>query len=324
MRLPNLRLASLSVRIPLLLMAGAFAAALAVGINSHFQSAATIIENDRRMANSISNYRAGILTRIGEQFTADMRIMAASPTIREAYEFIEGVYRSRVLKDDTLQRHYVGKKPPSGQTRADYLGQDDRSAYAVAHRRWHPVLRSVALEKKLYDLFLITPDGEVIYTVEKESDFATNLRSGPWRNTGLARAFEGALAKAATGQPHFEDFEPYAPSDGAAAAFLAMAMRGERGEVLGVVAIQLPDSVVSNTISAPFGDNGTSYALGADGRLRTAVSKRGEHKIFAQGPYGDLIREAQGEQRRAAAFMASLDGREAYIAMTASEFLGKT
>ncbi len=186
------RLNSLSIRIPLLLIGGAFVAALAVGVNSHIQSSRSLIKKDMETADNTARFRATVLNRIGEGFATDLRIMADAPTIREAYDFLSGVYDNRATKDDALRRHYTERKPPSGQTRADYLGEEDRSTYAIGHKRWHPLLRSMARDKKLYDLFLISPTGEVIYTVEKEADFATNLRTGPWRATGLARAFEGA------------------------------------------------------------------------------------------------------------------------------------
>ncbi len=42
----------------------------------------------------------------------------------------------------------------------------------------------------LYDLFLMDTEGNVIYTAEREDDFGTNLETGPYRDSGLARAYE--------------------------------------------------------------------------------------------------------------------------------------
>jgi len=38
-----------------------------------------------------------------------------------------------------------------------------------------------------YDVFLITPQGEIIYTHKHEQDFATNLIDGPYRNSQWPR-----------------------------------------------------------------------------------------------------------------------------------------
>ncbi len=317
------RLNSLSIRIPLLLFGSAFIAALAVGVNSHIQSAGMLVQKDMESANSIARFRANVVKRIGEGFATDLRIMADAPTVREAYDFLSGVYDNRATKDDALRRHYTERKPPNGQTRADYLGEDDRSTYAIGHKRWHPLLKSMAREKRLYDLFLISPTGEVIYTVEKESDFATNLRTGPWRSTGLARAFEGALAKAAKDEVQFEDFEPYEPSAGEPASFLAKAVRDENGQVLAVLGAQISDAAISTFVAGTFDEDGISYAVGEDGRLRTPVESRGKHKLFSQTPLKALIEKAKAAGKPVADFSTSIDGQEAYIALAPAEFIGR-
>jgi methyl-accepting chemotaxis protein len=323
MRFLPARLNNLTVKIPLMLIACAFVAAAAVGVNSHIQASAALIKNNSDLVKSIAIYRSLVLKRISDGFATDIKIMAESQTLHEAYEFINGTYDSREPKNNTLHEHYVKRPVAAGASRAEYLGQDDRSSYAIAHKRWHPLLRSVAKDKKLYDLFLITPSGDVIYTVEKEPDFATNLKTGPWRDTGLARAFQGALAKAGTGQAHFEDMEAYAPSDGSAAAFIAQAMKTATGQLIGVVAIQLPDTVLSELLSRPFGTGGTSYVMGSGARLRTQVDVRGTHKVFAQTPLQELIKTAAAAGGKADTFTKSLDGEESFIAVARSEFLGK-
>jgi len=85
-----------------------------------------------------------------------------------------------------------------------------------------------------YDVFLITPQGEIIYTDKHEADFATNLLDGPYRDSQLARAFrESSL----TFESSFSSFEAYAPS-GAPAAFVAAPIV-HNGVFLGVIAFQL-------------------------------------------------------------------------------------
>ncbi|MDP2688201.1 MAG: EAL domain-containing protein [Aequorivita sp.] len=85
-----------------------------------------------------------------------------------------------------------------------------------------------------YDVFLITPQGEIVYTHEHEPDFATNLLSGPYRDSQLAQAFrESCMALGSS----ISSFEHYAPS-GVPAAFISAPIIRE-GVLLGVVAFQL-------------------------------------------------------------------------------------
>lgn len=36
-----------------------------------------------------------------------------------------------------------------------------------------------------YDTFLITPDGDIVYTMAKEADYGTNLMDGEYKDSNL-------------------------------------------------------------------------------------------------------------------------------------------
>jgi diguanylate cyclase (GGDEF)-like protein len=98
-----------------------------------------------------------------------------------------------------------------------------------------------------YDLFLITPQGEIIYTQRHESDFATNLLNGPWRDTQLAEAFRDVRM---TLEPVISRQGWYAPSK-SAALFIAAPIMAD-GKFKGVMAAQLGNElffrVASDTV----------------------------------------------------------------------------
>ena len=85
-----------------------------------------------------------------------------------------------------------------------------------------------------YDVFLITPQGEIIYTYKHEPDFATNLVDGPYRNSQLAQVFRESRM---TLESSISDFEHYAPSN-RPGAFVSVPIIRD-GKLLGVVALQL-------------------------------------------------------------------------------------
>ncbi|SDY94668.1 ATP-binding protein [Nitrosomonas sp. Nm33] len=70
-----------------------------------------------------------------------------------------------------------------------------------------------------YDAFLVSMDGSVVFTVAHEADFATNLLTGLYRNTGLGQVFRQAVE---TGKSSISSFEYYEPSRGAIAAFIGV------------------------------------------------------------------------------------------------------
>jgi PAS domain S-box-containing protein len=105
------------------------------------------------------------------------------------------------------------------------------SESARAHQYFDRYIEKMEL---LYDVFLITPQGEIVYTQKHESDFATNLMDGPYRNTQLAQAFRNVRA---TLEPVISGYEDYAPSK-RPAMFIAAPIMVD-GQFKGVFAVQL-------------------------------------------------------------------------------------
>ncbi len=150
----------------------------------------------------------------------------------------------------------------------------DGSLYSRTHKRYHPKLRSFLEEFGYYDIFLVdAKTGNIVYSVFKEVDYATNLLSGPYRNTGIGRVFKQAL-EVENNSVVMDDFSPYAPSYNAAAAFIASPIF-ENDERIGVLIFQAPvdriDAVMSSNKSwkkVGLGNSGEVYLVGKDYKLR--------------------------------------------------------
>ena len=169
-----------------------------------------------------------------------------------------------------LQDLYIVSNPhPIGEKQM--LDKDDNGTrYAHIHQESHPFLRSVVEEFGLYDLFLVDKESQtVVYSVFKELDFATSLKTGPYRDSGLARAAARAL-ELQPGEWIIEDFDFYAPSYGAPASFIATPVQNY-GETVGSLVFQLPLDKISDIVNEQLGlgNSGKAYMLGADGVFRT-------------------------------------------------------
>jgi len=118
-----------------------------------------------------------------------------------------------------------------------------------------------------YDLFLINPDGHCFYTVCREPDYQTNLVDGEFKDSNLGRLVRQVLQTRAFG---FADFEPYAPSDGQPAAFVAQPVVHDETTEL-VVALQLPIDAINRImgIRAGMGETGETYLVGPDSLMRS-------------------------------------------------------
>ncbi|KKL16573.1 hypothetical protein LCGC14_2494200, partial [marine sediment metagenome] len=87
-----------------------------------------------------------------------------------------------------------------------------------------------------YDLFLINPDGYIFYTVAREADYQTNIVNGKFSSSNLGKLVREVLQSKRYGMA---DFEPYEPSNGEPAAFIAQPVLHEGG-VEAIVALQPP------------------------------------------------------------------------------------
>jgi signal transduction histidine kinase len=145
-------------------------------------------------------------------------------------------------------------------------GGPDADTYRQLDAEFRPFLQGFQ-ELGYYDLFLITPAGDIVFTVVHEADFGTNLKTGPYRETQLARSFEWASTLLDTG---LSDFEHYAPSAEPAAFIAAPLFSGQR--FVGVVALQISTDKLFTSLSNYTG-------LGETGETVFAA-KRGDEAVI--------------------------------------------
>ncbi|MEO2068548.1 MAG: methyl-accepting chemotaxis protein, partial [Desulfurobacteriaceae bacterium] len=164
----------------------------------------------------------------------------------------------------------VGKK-----NNLDYNAKYDCS-YMRVHKRFHKDFNYLLSKFGLYDIFLVDRNGTVVYTTFKEKDFATNLISGPYSDTGLAKAFRRAM-NSSRESVVFSDFQPYEPSYNQPAAFIAAPVYF-RGKKIGALIFQLPidkiDSIVNFNYrfkEAGLGKTGEVYLVGRDYTLKNNI-----------------------------------------------------
>ena len=198
------------------------------------------------------------------------RLAAQRPGLKSIEAFLPDDAASFYLQHKYIAAnlHPLGKK--------DALdAADDSSDYSAAHRKYHRIMRNFLQKFGYYDLFLIDIEGHVVYTVFKETDFATNLLTGPYRETSLAKAF-GAVRNAPRGDTvRLVDFDHYAPSYDAPASFIACPI-DDGDKRIGVLAFQMPVGEIDRVMtgnrswrSDGLGESGETYLVGPDYKMRS-------------------------------------------------------
>ncbi len=138
-----------------------------------------------------------------------------------------------------LQYYYLAANP-EGLGAKEVLDQaDDGSGWSAAHAECHPSLRAELTNRDLYDVFVADTDGNIVYSVYKETDIGTNLAEGSFSGSGLGQAYQSA---AATDALAISDVDPYWPSYEADAQFVCAPTGGEAIICLQITPDQLAES----------------------------------------------------------------------------------
>jgi methyl-accepting chemotaxis protein len=119
-----------------------------------------------------------------------------------------------------------------------------------------------------YDFFVIDLGGHIVYTQAKEADYDTNILTGKYKDSGLGRVVRAVKDNRV---PAIEDFAPYAPSNGEAAAFIAAPiLAGADKNMTGIVALQISLEKTQKIVEdrTGLGKTGESYLIGNnDGKM---------------------------------------------------------
>lgn len=143
-------------------------------------------------------------------------------------------------------------------------------AYGRTHADNHNMFRTYLKKFGYYDIFLIEPkQGNIVYSVYKETDFGTSLFNGPHRDSNLAEVTRRAL-NLSQGEVAVADFQNYTPSLNAPAAFFATPIY-RQGSAIGVLAFQAPVDKINSIMASSegLGETGESMLLGADKLMRS-------------------------------------------------------
>jgi len=140
--------------------------------------------------------------------------------------------------------------------------------------RFASIIDGFVKETGYYDFFVIDMDGIVVHSQGQEADYKTDLENGPYKDSGLARAFH----KAKQGETVLVDFAPYAPSNNEPAMFLAAPILSGSQQT-GVVALQISLKNLQAIMDERegLGKTGETYMVGSDKLMRSDSFLDPEH-----------------------------------------------
>lgn len=203
----------------------------------------------------------------------DLMGLATNDYVRGAITDYNGAWAAlegdQMLK---LQGLYITNNPNPLGKKDELDAANDGSLYSQLHAKYHPWFRQFLRTGGYYDIFLFNAKGDIVYTVFKELDFATNVMDGQWKDTDIGNAFRAAKDNPKADFQAFFDFKPYAPSANVPAGFIVQPVLDKFGNFMGAIAFQMPIDRINETVKMTEEDGKTTnmYILGSDQLLRTA------------------------------------------------------
>ena len=213
----------------------------------------------------------------------------------------------------SLQYDYISNNSAPLGEKDKLLKAPAENNYNNTHQLYHPTINHYQQKFGYYDIFLVDINsGVIVYSVFKELDYATSLKSGPYANSGIGIAFKKALS-AQENDTFLTDFKPYAPSYDSAASFISSPIYNN-GKLIGVAIFQMPVDRINavmthnkNWKNIGLGDSGETYLVGEDFTMRS----EGRFLIEDKSSYLKVMQNLQTDSN----LIAQLNNKETTIGL---------
>jgi len=259
-------------KFPLVMISLALVSALATGVIAYINTTSSmkLAAEDKLIA--LLESRKSSLQQYFTAIENKVQFHAQSPLVIDALsDFSNAWDKLPADRLGYLQSQYIDLNPYNTGQKDSLLYSQDPSAYSSFHRQYHPTFKNMIESRDYYDFFLFDANGNLIYSVKKESDYATNIISGQWRDTQLAQVFNRVNYQPQAHKLFYADFKSYGPSNNEPASFIGTAVFDKEHNYIGVVAYQMPieplDSIMH--VTAGMGESGETYLVGKDMLMRS-------------------------------------------------------
>ncbi|MBR2656775.1 MAG: HAMP domain-containing protein [Loktanella sp.] len=265
-----------SLKLPVIIAGLCLLSSLTVAVLGYADSRRSMVTQAQHSFDILIDERGQALENLFATLEIDLRNLVASPATLSAAQALGSSFH--LMTDPASLQAAYGANNPNPMGQRHLLDQAAEALpYNFQHGAFHPGLRLTLETTGFDDIFLVSPDGDVIYSVTKAADFASNLETGTFRETGLGHAFRAAR-DGGRDAFSFTDFAPYGPRGNDVLSFLSAQILNAEGGVAGVLAVQLStsqfDAILNN--ASGLGATGLLYLVGTDGRTRS-------HTRFADG-----------------------------------------
>jgi methyl-accepting chemotaxis protein len=271
--MPLLLRLKIAQKLPLVVAGAALLASAAIGLGAYGIAANTVSTLTEDKLRTVAAQRAQMLESLYQATKSDLLVTAASTgTVSSIANLVIGWPQIGPDPTAILKDAFITKNPNPADERGllDSGKLNQGITYDMAHARLNPGYRGQLLAHGYEDIYLFDPAGNLIYSVAKQDDFATNFAPGGlYAESPLGEAFRTAAAMTKPGHVVFIDQAPYAVTPNAPASFMAAPVFNGKA-LVGVVAFKMPTKSIGAMMESKLGlgDTGETFFVGPDHLLR--------------------------------------------------------
>ncbi len=220
--------------------------------------------------------------------------MIKKKQLEDYFTIMEG--QLHVIKDNPFVMGRVTEFDTAFMKGGDSVDTDTWRALA---KKYDPIFTDICNDLGWYDIFLMCPEGSIVYTMAKQSDLGMFLDKEPLKGSSLGKAFY--KLQNSNEEVAFGDFQPYAPSNNEPAAFMVARAKDAKGELIGHIAFQVSLDNINSIMKerTGMGKTGETYLVGSDKLMRSDSyldpTNRSVKASFANPDRGSVDTEASRE-----------------------------
>ncbi len=317
-----------AIKLPVVMVTLSLLALVVTTVLSYMHARNSLAEEAEVRLLAIAQARSTALETLVTGVEREMDLQTRNPLLHDAFL---GFRNSLSLMPNDPGAHliewYRARNPhgPEAYSKLDVAG--DGTAYSRAHGTFHPYFRALTERSVYQDLYLIDPNGVVIYSVQKDHRFAQTLpmnRDAP----GLSNAFAQVMASRGSGELSFVDFGNESSSREVASGYVGREILDPTGRFLGVLALRVPitpiDRILQDTAGfGPDGAAGEAYLVASDGSLRSN-SRLFQAGVVLEAPVDASLQDVAVTHAEGVREAVSLKGVSVFAAHAPIRFFDQT
>lgn len=250
----------LGTKLPLMLVSISVVALAIMGITSYHLAATTLTNYGTERLEQTLDSRIDQLQLWSERQLAALHSASASQATNNAMRDLAAVWR----RLDEISRAQVRSALQGGGAAT---GADIASAeYMMQYRLYHSGFKALAEQSQLLDIFLVDPEGNVVYSMQGDANFGTNLFAKVPRDSELMRVAQDAM-KATQGGPFISLFtQDFTDRRGPRVVYIGVPLHNEIGAPTGALIFEVPLAPMAQTMTEArsLGQTGQGYIVEFD------------------------------------------------------------